>query len=141
MAIDFTYYPTSNRVPGVYVEMDPSQANTGTALQTSLLIGQMVTGGTATPNVPVIVNSLTDVQLLCGRGSMLTQMGARYLQRDPFGPLYLLPLQDNPAGVVATGTIAFSGTATAAGTLNLYIRGVCDENEGGGGQDTHPDAR
>ena len=25
MAINFTYYPTSNRVPGVYVEMDPSR--------------------------------------------------------------------------------------------------------------------
>ena len=38
MGINFTYYQTSNRVPGVYVEMDPSQANSGVANQTTLLI-------------------------------------------------------------------------------------------------------
>ena len=52
MAINFTYYPTSNRVPGVYVEMDPSQANTGTALQNTLLIGQKLAAGTAPPDLP-----------------------------------------------------------------------------------------
>src|SRR6185295_13831686 len=105
MAIDFTYYPASNRVPGVFVEMDPSQANTGVALQKTLLIGQMATSGIATPNVPVIIESVADAQLLCGRGSLLAQMAQRYLQRDPFGTLYILPMQDNAAGVQATGTI------------------------------------
>jgi phage tail sheath gpL-like len=123
MAINFTYYPTSNRVPGVYVEMDPSQANSGTALQSTLLIGQKATVGTAVVDTPVQVESLAQVLTLCGQGSILAAMAQRYLQRDPFGDLWLLPVADPAAGAAATGTITVTGTATASGTLNLYIGG------------------
>ena len=123
MAINFTYYQTSNRVPGVYVEMDPSHANSGVANQTTLLMGQILAGGTAPPNQPFIVESKSQVQAACGQGSILDAMAERYLDRDPFGTLYLLPLADNPAGAVATGTITITGTATATGTLNLYVAG------------------
>jgi phage tail sheath gpL-like len=124
MAINFTYYPTSNRVPGVYVEMDPSQANTATVLQNTLLLGQITSAGNAVVDEPVLIESKAQVLQLCGAGSMLAQMADRYLDRDPFGPLYILPLDDNPAAAAATGTIAISGTATASGTLNVYIGGV-----------------
>lgn len=124
MAINFTYYDTSNRVPGVYVEMDPSQANTATVLQKSLLIGQILPSGTATVDEPVIVESKAQVLRLCGQGSMLANMAQRYLARDPFGALYLLPLADDAAGVVAAGSIAITGPATAAGTVNCYIGGI-----------------
>jgi phage tail sheath gpL-like len=123
MGINFTYYQTSNRVPGVYVEMDPSQANSGVANQSTLLFGQITATGTATPNVPFIVESVGQVQALCGVGSMLDAMAERYLARDPFGTLYLLPLADNPSGVAAHGTVTIAGPATASGTLNLYIAG------------------
>lgn len=123
MAINFTYYPTSNRVPGVFVEMDPSQANTGTQLQSTLLIGQKLAAGTAVADIPIQVESAAQVLQLCGQGSILATMAQRYLQRDPFGDLWLLPLADNAAGVAATGTITVTGTATAFGTLNLYIGG------------------
>ena len=124
MAINFTYYPDSNRVPGVYVEMDPSQANTATVLQRTLLLGQVLSTGLATPDTAFIAESPAQVQQMCGRGSMLEQMALRYLQRDPFGALYLLPLADNAAGVEAAGEIAVTGTATQSGTVNCYIGGV-----------------
>jgi phage tail sheath gpL-like len=124
MGINFTYYPTSNRVPGVYVEMDPSQANTGTALQTSLLFGQKLPSGQAPQDQPLIVASAADVIAAAGQGSFLAAMAIRYLQRDTFGPLYIVPLVDNPAGVAAAGSITVAGTATASGTLNVYIAGV-----------------
>ena len=79
MAINFTYYPTSNRVPGVYVEMDPSQANTATVLQNTLLIGQITVTGTAVSNEPVLIESKAQLLTLCGAGSMLYNMGTRYL--------------------------------------------------------------
>jgi phage tail sheath gpL-like len=123
MGIDFTFYQTSNRVPGVFVEMDPSQANTGIANQSTLLFGQITAAGTATPDHPFIVETVAQVQQLCGAGSMLDAMAERYLARDPFGTLYLLPLADNPAGVAALGTVTITGTATASGTMNLYIAG------------------
>lgn len=124
MAINFTYYDVNNRVPGVYVEMDPSQANSATQLQNSLLIGQISTAGTAQSNVPVLVESKTQVLQLCGQGSMLANMAQRYLATDQYGPLYLLPVEDDSAGVVSTGTITVTGPATAAGTINCYIGGI-----------------
>jgi phage tail sheath gpL-like len=124
MTIDFNYYPASNRVPGVYVEMDPSQANTGTALQTTLMFGQKLPLGLAAQDAPIIVESAAQVLSACGQGSFLAAMATRYLARDPFGPLYIVPLADNPAGVAATGTITLAGIATQSGTLNVYIAGV-----------------
>jgi phage tail sheath gpL-like len=124
MAINFTYYDVNNRVPGVYVEMDPSQANTATQLQNSLLLGQIKSTGNATPNVPVLVESRAQVLTLCGQGSMLANMALRYLARDPFGPLYIVPLADVTAGVAASGAITVTGPATAAGTINCYIGGI-----------------
>jgi phage tail sheath gpL-like len=127
MSINFTYYDVNNRVPGVYVEMDPSQANSATQLQNSLLFGQIRSGtggGTGTPNVPVLVESKAQVLQLCGQGSMLANMAQRYLARDPFGPLYIVPLADVTAGVAAGGEITITGTATAAGTANCYIGGI-----------------
>jgi phage tail sheath gpL-like len=124
MGINFTYYPTSNRVPGVFVEMDPSQANTGTALQNTLLIGQMLPSGTAPPAIPVLVSSAAQVTALCGAGSVLEAMAQRYLLRDPFGPLWLLPLADDASAVAAHCTITVSGAAAnVSGTLSIYIAG------------------
>ena len=124
MGVNFTFYPDSNRVPGVFVEMDASQANSATVLQNTLIIGQISAAGQAVPDMPVLVESQAQVLILCGAGSMLAQMAQRYLQRDPFGSLYMLPLADATAGAAATGTITLTGTATAAGTLNIYIGGI-----------------
>ena len=136
MAINFTYYPESNRVPGVYVEMDPSQANTALTFQRSLILGQMTSGGQATPLVPFEVQSLTQVQIACGRGSMVAQMAAAYLAGDDFGDLWVLPYQDNPASAAAVGEVDFSGPCTIPGTLNVYVGGVrvqvgCNLNDDG----------
>jgi phage tail sheath gpL-like len=103
--------------------MDASQANSGVALQRTLLIGQKLAAGAAVADQPLIVESVAQLLVACGQGSMLAAMGTRYLQRDPFGPLYILPLADNPAGVAATGTLTLAGTATSNGTLNIYIAG------------------
>ena len=104
--------------------MDPSQANTQQTLQRSLLIGQILATGTAVPEEPVEVQSVSQIQALCGRGSILCQMATAYLAGDNFGDLWLLPYVDNVAGQEATGTITFGGACTAPGTLNLYIGGI-----------------
>lgn len=124
MAIGFTFYPDSNRVPGVYVEMDPSQANTAQTFQRSLVLGQITSSGVAEPLVPIEVESRQQVQLACGRGSMLAQMAENYLVGDNFGDLWLLPIPDAVAAQAATGSVSFTGTCTVPGTLNLYLGGV-----------------
>jgi phage tail sheath gpL-like len=136
MAINFTYYPDSNRVPGVYVEMDPSQANTGIALQRSLIVGQMLSTGNAVPEQPLEIQSMAQVQIAFGRGSMLEQMVQNYLYGDDFGDLWVLPVSDLAAGQAATGEIDIAGPCTIPGTLNVYVGGVrvqvgCNLNDDG----------
>src|SRR3954468_6582129 len=136
MAINFTFYPDSNRVPGVYVEMDPSQANTAQTFQRSLVFGQIGSDGHAEPLVPIEVESKQQVQLACGRGSMLAQMAESYLLGDNFGDLWLMPMEDNGASQAATGSMQFTGPCTVPGTLNLYIGGIrvqvpCNLNDAG----------
>jgi phage tail sheath gpL-like len=119
--IGFQHYPIGNRVPGVYEEIDATKANTGTQAQNTLIIGQQLSSGTFVAGQPVICMGATDTANKAGNGSMLAKKVARYRQTDNFGTIYLLPLADDPAAVAATGTIAFTGAATAAGTLPVYI--------------------
>lgn len=119
--IGFQKYPVSNRVPGVYEEIDATKANTGTQNLTTLIIGQQLSTGTMTAGQPVLCMGVTDTANKAGNGSMLANMVARYRRLDNFGTVYLLPLADDGSSVKATGTIAFTAAATAAGTLPVYI--------------------
>jgi phage tail sheath gpL-like len=122
--INFTNYPVSNRVPGVFQEIDPSHANTGGTLQAALIIGQQLAAGTLTPNVPVLSMGINDTAAKAGAGSQLALMLARYRQHDPYSPVWLLPLADAAGGTAATGSFLFAGTATASGTLPVYVGDV-----------------
>jgi phage tail sheath gpL-like len=122
--INFTYYPDSNRVPGVYVEMDPSQANTATVIQSTLIIAQR-NGGDGPNNLPIQVQSQTQVEQLAGINSMMTAMVKNYLQQDPFCDLWIMMVPDDTAGQPATGSILLGGMPTEDGTLNVYIAGQC----------------
>jgi phage tail sheath gpL-like len=122
--INFTYYPSSNRVPGVYVEMDPSQANTATVIQSTLIIAHR-NGGSGPSDLPIQVQSQVQVQELAGMNSMLAIMVQNYLQNDPFADLWVMMVDDDPAGQPAVGSILISGTPTEDDTLNVYIAGTC----------------
>jgi phage tail sheath gpL-like len=121
----FRFFPDSQWLPsGVNIEFDASQANTATQNQRALLIGQITSAGTATANVPVQAYSQAQVNGVCGANSMLALMYAAYRAQDPFGEVWLGPVPDNGSGTAASGTITFTGPATAAGTLALYVMGV-----------------
>ena len=116
-------YPSSNRVPGVFAVIDASKANTGTLNQRALLIGQMTASGSAVAGQPVIVAGLGDAQAQFGPGSILASMVERYRALDGYGELWALPMADAGGATAATGTIAYTGTATANGTIPLYVNG------------------
>ena len=124
MAINFKNIPSNIRVPLFYAEVDPSRANTGSLNQRALIIGQMTSSGTAMANVPVISQGPIADQAAFGANSMLARMIAAYRDQDNFGELWVLPLADEVAGTAATGSINFTGPATAAGVVSLYIAGV-----------------
>lgn len=123
MTISFDYVPQALRYPGVYIEIDGSQAGLGEDIPAVLLVGQKLAAGTAPAGEIVRISSVYDAQQKAGAGSMLAQMAARYRAIDEVLDLYMLPYADNGAGVAATGTITVTAPATADGTLSLYIAG------------------
>lgn len=123
MTISFDFIPQALRYPGVYIEVDGSNAGLGDDIPVVLLVGQKLAAGTAAAGEVVRVSSVFDAQQKAGAGSMLAQMAARYRAIDPVLDLYMLPYNDLPAGVAATASITVTAAATAAGTLALYVAG------------------
>ncbi|MFK0090966.1 phage tail sheath N-terminal beta-sandwich domain-containing protein, partial [Pseudomonas sp. NPDC090755] len=117
--------PGSLRKPGTYSEIDNSKAVSGPQSVTyrRLLIGQKLTAGTATANTLVRVTSPAQADTLFGAGSMLSGMVRAAMAIDTYTELLVLPVVDNAAGVAATGTVVFTGPATASGTVELMIAG------------------
>lgn len=123
MAVSFSNIPANIRVPLFYAEVDSSQAGYFVQDQRALLIGQMLPAGTAAAGVPILVSGVDQARGLFGAGSLLARMVAAYRANDDFGALWCLPLADDGAAVAATGSVTLTGTATAAGTLSLYVAG------------------
>jgi phage tail sheath gpL-like len=117
--------PTNLRVPFFAVEIDNSRAEQGPALlqYRGLLIGQKTAAGTASANSLHRVTSAEQVSTLAGRGSMLHRQAKAWFAANKFTELYIGVLEDNGAGVAASGKIVFAGTATEAGTVSLYAGG------------------
>ncbi len=126
MSVSFNQIPAALRVPFVAVEFDNSRASQGPALlpYRALIIGQKTSAGTGTANTAVRVTSVEEAAIVGGRGSMLHRQAIGWFASNQFTEVYLGILDDNGAGVLATKTITFAGTATAAGTISCYIGGV-----------------
>ncbi|MDO4560815.1 MAG: phage tail sheath subtilisin-like domain-containing protein [bacterium] len=126
MSISFDNIPTTLRVPWCYIEFDNSRAVQGDADQpyTVLLVGQKLSGGSAPADTPVMITSEAQAKALFGAGSMLSMIVNAFRKTDSFTETWALPLEDDANGVAATGTLAFTGECTAAGTLTLYVSGI-----------------
>lgn len=123
MTIPFNTVPGKLRTPLFYAEMDNSQANTATANQITLIIGQQLDSALQQPGIPFLASSVSTVGGLCGYGSMVHAMMAAYLKNDTAGLIYILPVADGKATVAASGKITITSPATASGTLSVYIAG------------------
>jgi phage tail sheath gpL-like len=129
MAIS-TQVPENWNVPLFWATVDGSMAGNLNQAQPALLVGQYFTTGAQAgtigvggANVPVPIGNPSQATLMFGAGSMLDRMTQAWFQVNVNQLLYALPLIDNAAGVAATWTITITTSATASGTLNLYIAG------------------
>lgn len=121
--IAFDTIPSSIRKPGKYFEYNlrlavrtlPSNA------QRVLLVGQRLASGSQSALTPVNVFSDVEAATLFGRGSMLHLMAQAAMTAWPYAQLSAIALDDAGAGVVATGTLTLSGTASTAGGLTLWV--------------------
>lgn len=125
MTISFNAIPNSNRVPFIAAEFDNSRASQGPAqlAYRVLLMGAKLAAGTGTANTAVKATSADQVLTLAGRGSQLHRMAKRYFENNTQTETWVLPVDDAGGGTQGTKTITLSGTATASGTLSVYIGG------------------
>lgn len=125
MPISFSEIPSNLRIPFFAVEISNENANQGANLKAyrALVIGQRLTAGTVQKNIPVRVSSKGQADTFFGRGSMLSGMVKAFVANNSFTEMWAVALDDDPAGVAATATMTFTGPATGAGTLFVYIGG------------------
>jgi phage tail sheath gpL-like len=74
--------------------------------------------------VPTLITSAAQGESSFGRGSMLSAMFNVIKKANPYTETWGLALDDAGAGVTASGSVAFAGTVSQAGTLALYIAGT-----------------
>lgn len=110
-------------VPGVYVTVDNSIANTalGGAFKT-VIIGQKLAAGTAAAESLVQIFSEADANEKFGVGSILANMLTKWFANNSANEVYAIALDDAGGAVDATGTgVGIIGTATESGTFALYV--------------------
>ncbi|WP_374572526.1 phage tail sheath subtilisin-like domain-containing protein [Phenylobacterium sp.] len=123
MSISFNTIPQALRVPLFYAEVDNSKAGDSVDNPRALIVAQMLAAGDADADTPIQVAGADEAKTRFGVGSLAALMVAWYRKRDVAGELWVLPLADDDAAVAATGKLSFTGTATAAGVLSLYVGG------------------
>ena len=120
--MNFSQIPNSLLVPGFWTEFDNSAAaGSGIMPWTVLLIGSMLAGGSAEANVPVQIFSDDEADNLFGKGSQTALMVRAFRKNNPLMPLWAAGVADGTTK--ATLSVTFTGTATAAGVVALYVGG------------------
>lgn len=125
MTISFNAIPLDIRTPGQFIEFDNSRALRGlpAIVHKVLIVGQRLATGTVLANVPTRILSAAQADEAFGRGSMLAAMVAAFKLANGNTDVTAIALDDLEAGAAAAGSVAFTGPATVAGTLNLYVAG------------------
>jgi phage tail sheath gpL-like len=126
MPISFNTIPINLRLPGAWIEIINSQALTGlTAMPSRLLVwGQVLGGGSAPVNAPILVPTGGSPDAMFGVGSMLSQMCKFIKAANPWTELWAMPLSDSVGGTASVYTITAAGSPTQNATQNFYVNGV-----------------
>ena len=123
MTITFADIPTTLRVPFVGVEFDPSRARTGPAIKVfrALLIGHRTSAGTVAELVQKRITGADQAATWFGKGSMLHHMAEAWFTQNQLVETYAIA--QDATGTAAVHRLAWTGPASAAGTISLWIGG------------------
>lgn len=124
MTISFDQIPYDLRKPGTYVEVAPvydRKSGTYGWPARAVLLVQMLGTGTATAAQLYRITRPAQGAGLFGAGSIGDRMVRAFKAANKTTDLYAIALADKSDGVQATGTFAFTGPATAAGTVALHV--------------------
>ncbi len=126
MAISSTVFndiPAALRVPGWYIEFDNRLAGNAVFQGKLLVLGQMLSTGSATALVPVRVTNPEQADELFGRGSMLAEQFRAIKAVDIYTETWALPLADAGLAVEAEGSILVTAGPSETRPLALYVAG------------------
>lgn len=124
--ISFNEIPVNLRVPYVYTEYDATRANQGPGVQPfkALIIGQRLTGGEVSALTPIRITSVAQAKKYFGEGSILHRQAMGWFADNTSTEVWAVAFDDTVGAVKATGNFVFTGPATSAGVLALYIAGT-----------------
>lgn len=125
MTITLSGLPTTNRVPIVGIEIDPSRSRQGAAIKAyrALLMGFRRSTGTVAAGVLTPITGSDQGSTYFGAGSQLYEMATAWFRQGNVVETYAIALDENAGGTAAVWRVAIGGPATAAGTVYLWIGG------------------
>ena len=121
MTVALNNMPGDIRVPLFYAEVNAGPPPYS-GLSRLILMGRKLTGSLLPALTPMNLGSV-DPNALAGKGSMLADMIAFARWHNPTGEIWAMDVGDPAGGAAATGTLTFTGPASAPGTLVRYIAG------------------
>lgn len=121
MPISFNHIPANWRMPLYWVEVDSSKAGLPINVLPALLVGIKTSAGVAPPNIMMPIASQAQADANFGQGSHLACMFRAYFANNWAGQVYGMPMAEGSNA--ASGTITANATATAAGSIDLYVAG------------------
>ena len=111
--------------PNVTANLNSAQTAATVGDRKILLIGQMVSGTATSGALNQGLLSDADFNNKFGRTSQIAKAGRAIIEELSISRIKptvdAIGLSDNVSGVAATGSVAFSGTATEAGTIIVYV--------------------
>ena len=118
---------TDYEAPFVATTIDPSGATETTARpKRVLLAGYRLAGGAKSEGVLYPITSDADALTNSGRGSQLAQMATAFRAVNPTTELWGVGVDDG-GGTAGVYTFTVVGTATEAGTVNVYVNGDANQ--------------
>ncbi|MBD1567960.1 phage tail sheath subtilisin-like domain-containing protein [Aliivibrio sp. S10_S31] len=109
MSISFSEVPSNARVPGVYIEIDNSLANSAEAQQIALVIGNAVTGAKVTPNTVVLCLDEESAREQFGE-SDIAAMVKYFTKQNESMPVYAISVEsaDTMSALAALGDTQYN---------------------------------
>lgn len=119
--------PASWKIPGVYIKQDFQ--GSGAALDDDskrvLIMGYRLSTGTSPASTPEPFNAQSDVDTAHGRGSQVARAFAAFQSHIGAGLAepWVLGIDPPSGGTAATFTTTIAGTATSAGSIDMWVAG------------------
>ncbi|MFS1908061.1 phage tail sheath subtilisin-like domain-containing protein [Vibrio lentus] len=109
MSIGFAEVPSTARVPGVYIEIDNSLANSAEDLQVILAIGNAVSDATVTPNKVTLCMDETIAAASFGANSDIVEMITYFRKQDKTMPIFAVSVEDSDtaSALAALGDVQY----------------------------------